>query len=87
MPSHALKKPDAWGRVGPGGTWAWTMPWEVDWITTKPQPDPGLTTSAGEKEKRLLQSDNEQPNLKIWEVPTENQQILVIDMRLIAGKD
>lgn len=54
MPLRALKKPDAWGRVGPGGTWTWTMSWEVDRIPTKPQPELRLTTSAGEKEKRLL---------------------------------
>lgn len=54
MPSRALKKPDAWGRVGPGGTRTWTTSWEVDGIPTKPQPELTLTTSAGEKEKRLL---------------------------------
>lgn len=54
MPSRALKKPDAWGRDGPGGTWTWTMSWEVDRIPTKPQPELRLTTSASEKEKRLL---------------------------------
>lgn len=57
--------------VGPGGTWAWTMSWEVDGTATKPQPDLGLTTSAGEKEKRLSQSDNKQSNLKNREVPTK----------------
>lgn len=84
MPLHGLKKSDAWGRAGPGGTQAWTMSWEVDGITTKP--DFGPTTSVGEKEKKLLQSDNKQPNLKTWEIPLENQQILAIDMRLTAGK-
>lgn len=68
------------GCVGPGST-------RADGITNQPQPDHRLATSAGEKEKRLLQSDNEQPNLKNWEVPTANQQMLVTDMRLIAGKD
>lgn len=45
---------------------------EVDGTATKLQPDPRLTTSAGEKEKRK-QSGNEQPNLKNWEVPTKKK--------------
>lgn len=65
----------------------WTREHRGRWDLPKPQPDHRLPTSAGEKEKRFLQSDNEQPNLKNWEVPTANQQMLVIDMRPIAGRD
>ena len=81
MPSRCLKKPDGRGRAGPGSAWARTVSREADGIITKPQPDLGLTTSAGEKEKRLLQSGNDPPNLKNWEVPTENQQTLVTHTR------
>lgn len=45
------------------------------------------SSSAGEKEKKLLVSDNKPPNLKTWEIPIENQQILVRNMRFTAGKD
>lgn len=65
----------------------WTRQHPPDGITTKAQPDHRLATSAGEKEKRFLRSDNEQPNLRNWEVPRADQQMLVIDMRLITGKD
>lgn len=65
----------------------WAGQHAADGITTKPQPDHRLATSAGGKEKRMLQSDNEQPNLRNWEVPRADQQMLVMDMRLITGKD